>query len=60
MRVIKKMPPTKRFTGILNCCIPGHINGGLENVARAEKKTRSETVREILELGLQAKGIDCI
>jgi len=51
------MPPTKRFTTTLNCCIPGHIKKSIESVAMREGRTPSEAVRELVLLGLQAKGI---
>ncbi len=53
------MPPTKRFAGTLNCCIPGHIKRGVLEVARIEGLNQSEAVRELLETGLRARGIEC-
>ena len=54
------MPPTRRYAKTLNCCIPGGIKTGIENVARIEGKNQSEAVREILETGLRAKGVECL
>jgi hypothetical protein len=54
------MPPTKRYAGTVNCHIPDPVRRGIIEVARIEKRTQSEAVREILELGLQAKGIECL
>ena len=54
------MTPPKRFTKTLNCCIPGHIKAHIEEVARAERRTPSEAVRELLEIGLQSKGIEVL
>jgi len=53
------MPPTKRYAGTLNCCVPGKIRSGVLEVARIKGLNPSEVVREILEDGLRARGIEC-
>lgn len=52
------MPATRRFAGSVNCYVPPEVRRGIEKVQSMERKTQSEAVREILALGLQAKGID--
>jgi hypothetical protein len=54
-----KMPPTKRYAGTLNCHIPGPVRRGIMEVARLEGMNKSEAVRELLETGLRARGIEC-
>ena len=53
------MPPTKRYAGTLNCHVPGSIRRGVMDVARMECMNQSEAVRKLLEIGLQAMGIEC-
>jgi hypothetical protein len=53
------MPSPKRFAGAVNCHIPPEVRRGIEKVQSMEKKTQSEAVRELLAIGLKARGIEC-
>jgi len=54
------MPPNKRYAGTLNCHVPDSVRQGIMEIARKEGKNQSEAMRTLLELGLQAKGVDCL
>jgi len=54
------MPANKRYTKTVNCHLPGKVCAGIERIMHQDEKIQSEVVRELLELGLQAKGIECL
>ncbi|MGD0953750.1 MAG: hypothetical protein ABR985_15405 [Methanotrichaceae archaeon] len=53
------MPPKPRYAGTLNCHVPAPIRKGVMKVAVLEGMNQSEAIRELLEVGLRTKGIEC-
>jgi hypothetical protein len=51
------MPPTKKYEGALSCNVPRKIKQGILKVCMMEDASQSDVARELLEIGLQAKGV---
>jgi hypothetical protein len=51
------MTSPKRYEKSVNCHMPKKICVGIETLMERDEKIQSEVVRELLELGLRAKGI---
>ena len=53
------MPPKVRYAGTVNVHIPPEVRRGIAKIMKAEEKTKSEALRELLAIGLKARGIKC-
>jgi len=51
------MPPKKRYAGTLNCHVPAPVKRGIMKMARIDGMNLSDAMRELLEIGLRAKGL---
>jgi len=52
------MPPIKKFESTLSCNVPQRIKQKILEVARAEGLSQSDVTRELLEVGLRARGLE--
>jgi hypothetical protein len=53
------MPANRRFAGIIHCHVPKKTRDGIDKWAKDHDLIPAEAIRDLLQEGIKAKGIEC-